>query len=95
MTKEFNKAFKAKGLEYKAKMVHLTTTEYSWQVGDPFEAEYNGDYTDKGYKAIMIKYPDEYYACPRFMSTQELNDIFRKGDTLESFMAKIIDTVEI
>ena len=97
MAKEIAKALKAKGLDYKAKQVKLTEREYSWYVGDTYDAEDYGDYdyTKQEYRAIMIIYPDNYYACPRYLSTRELKDIFTSGDTLEKFMAKVVEAVEI
>lgn len=97
MAREIAKAAKAKGLEYKVKQVMLTDREYGWYVGDIYDAEDYGDYSDttNKYRAIRIEYPDNYYACPRYISTMELHHLFSKGDTLTEYMAKVLDEIEI
>lgn len=98
MAQAINKAFKAKGWEgYKATQVMLTSQQYSWYVGDIYDAEDYGDYSDQDdkYRAICVTYPADYYACDRYITSKELNHLFTKGDTLDSFIAKVLEDVEI
>lgn len=97
MAKAINKAFKAKGWGYQAKQVMLTDREYSLYVGDVYDAEDYGDYSDQEnkYRAIRIIYPADYYACDRYLTTKDLNRLFSKGDTLEDYIAKVLEEVEI
>lgn len=98
MADAINKAFKAEGWrDYKASQVMLTEREYSWHVGDVYDAEDYGDYNDREnkYRVIRIIYPADYYACDKFLSSKELNYIFEKGDTLEKYMEKVLEAIEI
>lgn len=54
---------------------------YTLNVGDPWDAEQYGDddFDDEGnlvYKAIVVVYPDEYYALPKYLSTELLTTTF-------------------
>lgn len=98
MAAALNKAFKAKGYKgYKAKQVYLTADQYRWEVGDIYDAEDYGDYNDdkRAYRAIVVLYPDDYYACPRYLTTKDLNRLFSKGDTLESYTTRVAEDCEI
>lgn len=97
MVSELNKAFKRKGMPYKAKYVTYDEREYAWYVGDIYDAEDYGDYNYNtgNYRAICILYPCEYYACNRTLSSRELNDMYEKGDSFEHYMDKVVESVEI
>ena len=51
---------------------------YTLNVGDPWDAEQYGDYdyNNDEYKAIVVVYPDEYYALPKYLSTELLTTTF-------------------
>ena len=60
-----------------AELKTFTAGGYSLNVGDTYDAEeYGDDFIDKEgdcrYKAIVIVYKDEYYACNRYLTTCEL-----------------------
>ena len=98
MAQAINKALKAKGWKgYRVEQIMLTSQAYAWNVGDIYDAEDYGDYCDLNnkYRALRVIYPAEYYACDKYLTTQDLNRIFEKGDTLEAFMAKVLDEIEI
>lgn len=47
-------------------------------------------------KAIKILYPDEYYAMPKYLTTNDLVRVFRGSDkTVESFVKCLLNEVEI
>lgn len=97
MTKALNDGFKRKGVGYKAKYVKYDERAYAWYVGDVYEAEEYGDfnYNTGEYRAIVIIYPDNYYACERTLSSRELNDLYENGDSLEHYVDKVIESVEV
>lgn len=98
MAQAINRALKAKGWEgYKADQVMLTSQAYSWYVGDIYDAEDYGDYSDREdkYRAIRISYPADYCACDKYLTSEELNHLFTSGDTLDEFMGKVLEAIEI
>ena len=98
MARELNKAGKKAGVPYRFEHITMDTNAYKWNVDyDVFRAYDYGDYdisTGK-MRAIMVVYPSEYYAVPRYLTTYELHGLYKNGDTLESFMDRVLDSVEI
>ena len=98
MTGELNKVAKRTGKPYRFEHATMDTDRYKWLVDyDIFSAYDWGDYdinTGK-MRAIMVVYDDELYAIPRYITTRELNGIFKTGDTLDNFINRVIDEVEI
>ena len=97
MAATLNKEFRRRGWDYKARQVWLKAQQYSWNVGDIYDAEDYGDYNDEkdAYRAIVVIYPDDYYACPRYITTRDLNRLFSKGDTLDTYAARVAEDCEI
>lgn len=65
----------------------MTFRDYMIYVGN--ECPYGNDYIPKYgiYKALRLAYPDESYACPRFISTRDLNRVFLHSDrTIDGFL---------
>lgn len=46
-------------------------------------------------RAIEVIYPSEYCACPQYLTTRRLHGEYRKGDTIESFINRVLESVEI
>lgn len=101
MAKHLNDAFKRKGFDYSAKVVALTERNYSWYVGSVYDAQDYGDYdyNHDQYKAIMVSYPADYYACPRYISTRELAEEFNReypeGTSITTFADYMAEVCEI
>lgn len=103
VTKKFadfiNKMAKAGELHIDTAEVRMfSPQEYSINVGDPFDAEYYGDYDlEKGkIRVIQITYPPEYYAMPMFITSQELiitakRSAVKTFDELKSMLKQIIE----
>lgn len=74
MAAVLNKAAAARGKKYTFILEAFTVDQYRALVSDPFTADLYGDYDYKtGYcKAIRCTYPAEWYAPPRFITTQSL-----------------------
>ena len=79
----------------------MSENEYRMNVGSfgLWDAEQYGDYdwqTGK-YKAIVILYPDDYYACPRYITTKELDKEFKRRGVkdAEGLKSMIKDMIEI
>ena len=79
----------------------MSENEYRMHVGSLavcLAAQY-GDYdwqTDK-YKAIVVLYPDDHYACPRYITTKELHEEFKRRGVkdAEGLKSMIKDMIEI
>ena len=78
-----NKTAKELGFEVSAKVVELSENMYRLHVSyDIFRAEDFGDYnynTGK-YKAIKILYPENYFACPNYLTTYQLTQEFKRNN---------------
>lgn len=79
----------------------MSENEYRIHVGifALWDAEQYGDYdwqTGK-YKAIVVLYPDDYYACPRYITTKELDNEFKRRGVkdAEGLKSMIKDMIEI
>lgn len=94
MTDEINKFFKEKKIPYEAVYETMSPAAYKWNV-DTFD-DHDDDYLANTGKmrSIKILYPYEYYACPHYLTTRELVDIFRKSNkTLDGFMSCLFDEI--
>ena len=97
MAKMLAKAVKDKG--YKVRYITCDAEAYKWYVGDIYEAEDQGDWlpnTNK-FRAIEIQYPSEYYACPQYLTTREISNIFRtyRCKSAEDLIDRLVEAVEI
>lgn len=78
-----NKAAEELGFKAHASVETFTERGYKMQVDvmmDPWELERLGDYDYRRdeYKAIRVDYPDDYYACPQYLTTKGLLKEFRR-----------------
>lgn len=81
-----------------ATLVHLPESAYEFYTGiNLWDGERDYDYKRGDYKVIAIAYPPEYYACPRYLTTYELNrEYHRRGcKYLEDVQAMLKDMLEI
>lgn len=83
--KELNKALKKNNVPYTA---IYTPCNYS-------TCSIDYDSKTKQYKCIGIHYPPEYYAIPQYLTTYDLNRVFIPGDTIETYMQRLIDYIAI
>lgn len=85
MAKVLAKAIKG----YKIIWEEMTPREYDIYVGGLC------GYYDS-YRAIKVIYPDSYYACPRYITTNDLVKAFKSSNgTLNSFIEQVKDMIEI
>lgn len=98
MVNELNKAAKAAGRPEKFGHVTMTPDSYKWNVSmDIFGAYDYGDYSyNTGMvRAIRVEYPADWYACDGYITTKQLNKLYRAGDTVETFTARVLEEIEI
>lgn len=86
---------KSKG--YKAVFNEITTDQYSLYVSyDIMDHENDYNYNTAKMKSIKILYPDNYYAVPRFLTTNDLVKIFKNSDkTVQGFLNELWNEIEI
>lgn len=46
-------------------------------------------------RAIRVEYPADWYACDGYITTKQLNKLYRAGDTVETFTARVLEEIEI
>ena len=95
-----NKTAKELGFKAEASFVLMTEGMYRAYVANPEDAMWDGrdyDWDKRMYKAIRVDYPDDYYACPRYLTTIELCKEFkRKGVANWNELKEMVrDMVEI
>lgn len=96
-----NNTFMKFNLPYHADFVTMSQTKYSWCVdSDLCENSQDMDFDDDGnniFKVIRVRYPEEYYATPMYLTTKRLNEEFRRNGvkTVEQLELLIKDMVEI
>ena len=95
LTAWLNNQFKQHNIPYKAVYATMTQREYDWQVGDT-SMEYDYIFTTGKYRVIKILYPDNYYACPQYLTTTLLLKLAHNihGDA-NLFYKNIITEIEI
>lgn len=95
LTNWLNNQFKQHNIPYKAIYATMTQREYDWQVGDS-SMEYDYNFTTGKYRVIKILYPNDYYACPQYLTTTLLLKLARNihGDA-DLFYKNIITEIEI
>lgn len=98
LTTWLNNQFKQHNIPYKAIYTTLSQREYDWQVGDTSmdTLEYDYNFTTGKYRVIKILYPDNYYACPNYLTTSILIRLAQgiHGDA-NLFYKNIITEIEI
>lgn len=98
MVNELNKAAKAAGRPEKFRHVTMAPDLYKWNVSmDIFGAYDHGDcnYNTGLVRAIRVEYPADWYACDGYITTKQLNKLYRAGDTVETFTARVLEEIEI
>lgn len=86
---------KSKG--YKAVFQEFTPDQYSLYVSyNIMDHENDYNYNTGKMKSIKILYPDNYYAVPRFLTTNDLVRIFKNSDkTVSGFLNQLWNEIEI
>ena len=90
-----NNLLKSKG--YKAVFNEMTTDQYCLYVNyNIMDHENDYNYNTGKMKSIKILYPDNYYAVPRFLTTNDLVKIFKNSDkTVQGFLNELWNEIEI
>lgn len=94
--KFMNQTAKERNIQFSARVVTMSESQYRMFVGEPWdnEADYIGSDT---LKAICVEYPYDYYCGPRYVSTDDLcRECRRQGvATLEALKDVICDMFAI
>ena len=98
--KFINKTAKEMGFEAHAEVVLLPYNAYAFYTGQSVvDASFSGDYDweTRDFKTIMVTYPDNYYACPVYLTTKGLVKEFRSRGvkTLEELKNMLREMLEV
>lgn len=96
--KELQKELQAHGLSYACYQASLSPRAFRWNVDmDDYNHEQDYDYTTDTFKVIVVEYPYDYYACPRYITTKDLTRIFNNcaDKTWGDFVKAFIEEIEI
>lgn len=94
MADAINKRVKQMG--YTAIMETMTPNEFSIKVGSAFQHDDDYNVSTGMMQVIMIIYPENYYAVPRYLTTKELRSAYHHSNgTYDGFMDEIAELVEI
>ena len=95
--KFINETASEKGVKLTASVIEVSPSAYGFYVADPYLNDYDYNWAKDVYKALYIEYPGEYYACPRYVTTRELNAEFTlRGVTdVDGLKAMIVDMLAI
>ena len=98
--KFINKTAKEMGFEAHAEVVLLPYEGYSFYTGQSVvDASFSGDYDweTRDFKTIKVTYPDNYYACPVYLTTKGLVEEFRSRGvkTLEELKDMLREMLEV
>ena len=99
MARMLAKACKDKGLDYQVRYITTNAEGYRHYIGDVWDAEYYADLSvnTSKYSAIEICYDPNDYACPRYLTTQEIRNIRQHTNpkSAEELVERLVEAVEI
>ena len=82
---------------FKCELVKMSIKAYEYRVDyNALEHENDYNYETLQFKALRIAYKSEFYACDRYLTTNDLVRIFRNSDkTYEGFKSELLECLEI
>ena len=82
---------------YKIEYTTVNRDSFAWLVDlHTYKHEIDYDFMIDAFKVIVISYPDNYYACNKYITTIDLTRIFKKSDkTLDGFIKDFIEYIEV
>lgn len=99
IAKMLDEACKAKGLDYQVRYITCDAEAYRMHIGDIWDAEYYGDWLERTnkFRAIEVCYDPNDYACPKYLTTEEIGKVFRRNrcQTAEELIDRLVEAVEI
>lgn len=98
MAKELAKAFKNHKCykDCKVDFVEMGSYDFSMNVDmDTFAHEIDWDCAKGKFKVIRVLYPCDWWAMPKYLTTEDLNWAFKHSDkTYDGFIAKALELME-
>lgn len=98
MLKEIKNYFKTKkGFEkYDFDFMEMNINQYSNYVDyNVFDNEIDFDCSKNVFKTIRVAYPNDYYACDKYLTTNDLVKCYKNSDkTFNGFMQSLANEIE-
>lgn len=97
MAEMLNKEIKKMGLDYNITQIRLTPQQFEYYVNiDSYNNENDYNYITNKFNVIQIEYPLNYYACNKYITTNDLIKIYDKSNkTFNGFLQEFKNYVEI
>lgn len=98
MATALNKAMKNSKLSgYKVSLEKFTERQFSLYVDiDSYKHDADYNLEDGTFNVLKIAYPQDYYACNRYLTTRDLVNIYKHSDkTYDGFMQQVIESIEV
>ena len=94
MTKELKK-YLPEG--YNMTLEKMSESQFAWHVDiDTYKHETDYNITDNTFSVIKVVYPHEFYAMPKYITTKDLNNIFKSCDkTWDGFVNSFLNEIAI
>lgn len=96
MVKELNKRAITNYCIQFFQLLEITVEQYqNYFIDSPLDHEEDYDYKTGLMKIIEVVYLPEMYSIPHYLTTKDLRREYRTGDTVETYMKRVINSVEI
>lgn len=95
MALALNKAMK--NSNYKVSLEKFTERQFALYVDiDTYKHDIDYNIEDCTFNVLKVEYPQDYYACNRYLTTRDLVNIYKHSDkTYDGFMQQVIESIEI
>lgn len=96
MAQALNQVARDHGAPYVFHYTTMSRRAYHWHVSID-EYLHECDYISKSDKmrVLFVEYPPEYYAVDVPITTSDLVNLYRNGDTFDTFAARVLSEYEI
>lgn len=95
--KALQEQLKKSSLRYTVEQVKMPPAHFRAFV-DVYDFNHDNDYNfnDNCFTVLKVTYPADYYACPQYLTTNDLIKVFRKSDkTFNGFFSDLVQEIEI
>ena len=95
--KELQAQLKKASLRYTVEQVKMRPQHFRLFVDvNDFIHDNDYNFNDDCFTVLKVTYPTEYYACPQYLTTNDLIKVFRKSDkTFNGFFNDLVQAIEI
>ena len=95
--KELQAQLKKASLRYTVEQIKMPPAHFRAFVDvNDFIHDNDYNYIENYFTVLKVTYPADYYACPQYLTTNDLIKVFRKSDkTFNGFFSDLVQAIEI